>query len=948
MIRVLLALLLALPAAAAPSLAQPAEAWAEAALARMSLEEKVGQLLVTHAYGSEAGTSREERARLTDLVERVGVGGVLFLVGEAGRQAALTGALQARSPLPLLVMQDMEHGAAMRLEGTTAFPRAMALGAAGEPALAYAVGRSVAEEARALGVHVNLAPVADVNADPANPVINVRSFGEDPQAVAERVAAYVRGTQAGGLLAAAKHFPGHGDTGVDSHHALPLLPFGRERLEAVELVPFRAALEAGVAAVMPGHLAVPALEPDTALPATLSRRIVTGLLRETMGFEGLVITDGLDMRAVRAHFGAGEAAVRALEAGADLLLMTRAEDEVREALLGAVREGRIGERRLDASVLRILRAKERLGLHLGRGRPSPPPPDILAASEHLAEHAARRALTLLHDDLGLVPLPAAGRVLVLPLTDRLAPRAARPFVERLREVLEPGSALTARTLPAHAWPEDFERALALAARHDVVLVPTFVRPRRRSGVRLPEPQRAFLERLVASGAPVVLVAFGSPYVVGEIPRPAAAVAAYDDAPLLQRVAAEALAGQSPLAGRLPVSIPGRYERGAGLERPQRALRADASAFDAEVLARIDGVIGRAIEERVFPGAVVAVGRGGEMAKLRAYGHHTYEAERAVRVDDLFDLASITKVAATTLAVMRLVEEGRLELDAPVARYLPDFGQNGKERVTLRHLLSHSSGLRAGLPLRPAASREDVLAALLAEGLQSPPGTRTAYSDLGMIVLGLVVENAADRPLDAYLRETFYEPLGMASTGFREVGAYDPRALPTEIDEAFRRRVIQGEVHDETASLLGGVAGHAGLFSTAPDLARLAFLLARGGEAYGQRVFSEETLRLFTTRVSPPGAYPTALGWLAHRPPEEGFSSAGRRLGPRAFGHTGFTGTSLWVDPESGLWVILLTNRTFPRRAESRIGGVRAAVADLAAEALEAGTEAFEARFTGAP
>jgi CubicO group peptidase (beta-lactamase class C family) len=435
------------------------------------------------------------------------------------------------------------------------------------------------------------------------------------------------------------------------------------------------------------------------------------------------------------------------------------------------------------------------------------------------------------------------------------------------------------------------------------------------------------------------------------------VVAYDDFPRTQRAAADALVGAAPLAGRLPVSTPGPYRQGDALTLPQSRLRSVApteAGFDAEGLRRIDAVVERAIDQRVFPGAVVAVGRRGAMAKLHAYGRHTYALDAPpVTPASVFDLASLTKVVGTTLAAMRLYDEGRLDLDAPVARYLPAYGGGQKDRVTIRHLLSHSAGHRAFHPFHRDGPRQPdaILDFILGDSLRYAPGTDTRYSDFDMIVLGEVIEAITGQPLDAYLRATFYEPLGMDATGFRAAGTLDPRALPTEVDDTFRRRTLQGEVHDEAASLLGGVAGHAGLFSTAPDLARVAFLLTNGGRAYGHRFFSPATIDLFTRRARPVGEFPAALGWVANRPASEGYSSSGRRMGPRAFGHTGFTGTSIWIDPDSGLWVILLTNRTFPERGPTAIARVRAAVADLAAEALAkgraAGTTAADIRYTGA-
>ena len=936
--------------------AQPVpDAWARSVLGTLSLGEKLGQLFVTDA--SEREDDPDPRARLLERVERFGVGGVWFSTGRAAEQAALTRTLQARAPLPLLVAQDMENGAGMRVEDATAFPAAMALGAARDTALVYAMGRHVAEEARALGVHLNLAPVADVNSNPHNPIINVRSFGEDPEAVAALAAAYVRGLQDGGVIAAAKHFPGHGDTATDSHDALPVLPFDRARLDSVEFVPFRRAIAAGVQSVMTGHLAVPALEPDALLPATLSPRVIQGVLRDDLGFDGLVITDGLNMRGLTAGFGPGEAAVRAVEAGADLLLLSEDERAARDALLDAVRRGRLTEARIDRSVLRILRAKARLGLHRSRTMPDALDGALRQRGRRLAGQIARRSATLLRNDRGRIPLLLPEPcVLVVSLSDGTEPDAALPFVERLRGLVAPPSVVTHRVLGPRAGRDAFDRAFALVERHDVVLVPIYRRVLA-GEIGLSEAERAFVERLVAFGKPVVTVTFGSPYVALHLERAAAEVAAYDASAAVQAAVAEALLGQSPFAGRLPVSLPGLFRVGDGIALAPSALRTvppDAAGFDPADLARVDTLIEAAIRARGFPGAALAVGVGGQVVKMQGYGRYTYDEDaRPVTPESVFDLASLTKVAGTTLAAMRLYDEGRLDLDAPVAAYVPAFGQRGKERVTVRQLLAHTAGQRAFAPFHTMGltTRDAVLDFIHADSLHYAPGSATVYSDFDMIVLGEVVEAVAGQKLDAYLRETFYAPLGMADTGFRRTGTLDPLARPTEIDTGFRGRVLRGEVHDEAASILGGVAGHAGLFSTAPDLARLAFLLTSGGEAYGRRFFSQATLDTFTARARPSGEFPAALGWIVNRPAAEGYSSAGRRMGPRAFGHTGFTGTSLWIDPGTKLWVILLTNRTYPRRGENVLTRLRPAVADLVVEAFEkgraaGGTGVEQARYTG--
>ncbi|GIV58443.1 MAG: beta-N-acetylhexosaminidase [Rhodothermaceae bacterium] len=947
LISVTLFLILTLTACTAPSAIDAVEeedaAWVEATLARLTPEQKVAQLFAVQAFGHFTSVDDPDYQTLVDLVERVQVGGVIFFQGQPLAQALMANDLQARAPLPLLISQDMEWGPGMRIDRTTTLPRTMTLGATRDPALAYAAGYVTAREARALGVHQIFAPVADVNNNPNNPIINVRSFGEDPALVADMVAAFVRGARTGGVIATAKHFPGHGDTATDSHADLPVIPHDRGRLEQVELIPFRAAIEAGIGAIMTAHIAFPSLEPEAHVPGTLSPAITTGLLRRELGFGGLIVTDAMNMAGVTKHFGPGEAAIRALAAGADMVLMSEDVEAAHRAVLRALAEGRLDAARLDASVRRVLAAKARLGLHQHRLVDLAATRRVVGRRTHrmVSETIARRGLTLLRNDGNLLPMdPPPRRLLVLTLSDDDDPDTGADFTRLVRETAR-GATVARRLVDQRTSDAEQERLLREATRYDVVLVPAYVRVRSWSGrINLSEDQRVFLDRLIAQTPPVVLISFGNPYIVMGLARqPAAYLAAYGGSDASQKTTAQALFGQSDVGGRLPVTIPGLYAFGDGLRLEQTTLRPgypEEVGMDGDSLARVDTLLRHAIERRAFPGAALAVGRDGVLVKRQGYGYFTYDSEQRITPRSRFDLASLTKVVATTTAAMLLYEDGRLDLDAPVVTYLPEFGQNGKEHVTIRQLLTHTSGL---IPFRPFhrmgfTTREQVLRAILADTLVYRPGTETRYSDFNMIVLALVIERITGQDFATFTREAIFEPLGMHDTGFLPVGqGPDTTVVPTEYDRDFRKRLVQGEVHDETAYLLGGVAGHAGLFSTADDLALFAYMLTNGGTLHGRRFLRPETIRLFTTRADPTGESTRALGWDTKSP--EGYSSAGHLFGPNSFGHTGFTGTSLWIDPDRRLFVILLTNRVYPTRENRGHIAVRAAVADLAAGALRA-------------
>ena len=920
----------------------PDSAWVQAQLAQLTLEEKVAQLFTPWVTGYFQSADDASYQQLVRLVEDVGVGGLIFGRGDPLAQAVLVNDLQRRAAVPLLVAQDMEWGAGMRVERATSFPQAMALGATRDPDLAWAVGWSTAEEARAIGTGQVYAPTADVNNNPDNPIINVRSFGERPALVAEMAAAFVRGVQSGGAISTVKHFPGHGDTATDSHLGLPVLPFGRARLDALELVPFRAAIAAGVKSVMTGHLALPALEPDSTVPATLSPRVTQELLRGDLGFDGLVVTDALDMSGVTGHFGVGEAAVRALEAGADVLLMSTDIPAAQAAVLRALEEGRLSETRINASVRRILESKQWLGLHQRHLV------DLQAVAEHvgtrphavLRDHVARQSLTLLRSEDDLLPLtpPARPRVLSITLSDSGDPDAGATFNNQLRRAAQT-DALTLRRLPTDASPDEIDALVEEAAGYDVVLVPAFIRVRAWSGqLSLSEAQQQLLGTLVRGEAPVALVAFGNPYMARALPaQPAAYLTAYGSDAAAQRAAVEALFGQSGTPGRLPVTIPGTYAYGDGLMLEQTAPRVDvpeAAGMDSRRLVRVDSLLEAAVAERAFPGAAVAVGYGDVMTKLSGTGYHTYEMETPVTPQSVFDLASLTKIVAVTTAAMQLYEDGRLALNAPVADYLPAFAQNGKQAVTIRQLLAHSAGLA---PYRRfdqmgLATRAEAVSAIMAEELQYEPGTDAQYSGLGIITLSLIIEKITGQPLDAYAEAHIFEPLGMTRTGFRPVGQPDSSVVPT----ADAGRTYYGEVHDPAARFMGGTSGNAGLFSTAEDLSKFAYMLTHGGRIYGQQFLKEETIDLFTTRAGPDGST-RALGWDTKS--QDGYSTAGRLFGPRSFGHTGFTGTSLWIDPDRQLFALLLASRVYPsggtEASSAKMRAVRPAFADLVVKAIVA-------------
>ncbi len=1007
----------------ADALDDEARRWIDRSLATLSLDALAAQLVIPWIPGSYASVTSDEFRELEAWVER-GIGGVSISIGLPHTYADKLNQLQRRAGLPLLVTSDFENGGpGMRINhayavpsllpqgGGTSFPPTMAFGAIGDVGAAFEYGRITAQEARAVGVHLIFAPVLDVNSNPLNPVINTRAFGEDPRAVSDLGTSYIRGIWAGGAMATAKHFPGHGDTRTDSHIELPVVPADRERLDQVELVPFQAAVDEGVDAVMTAHVSMPGLLGPGAPPATLSGELMTGLLRDDMGFDGVLFTDAMRMGAITDAYGAGEAAVLALEAGSDVILAPDGVPGAIDAVVAAVESGRVSRERVEHSVRKILEMKARVGLHRNRLVDVDAVSSVVGTGAHLAyaDSVASRAMTLPRDRDGVIPLDPDVTRAVLSVTwarndDLLAGGAFDPLLARYVD----------RVVRVRIGPDtsvgEYARVLERAAEADAVVVSAYVPPRSGAGSVAVAGGLAGFVTAVDRVRPTAVVSFGSPYLLTAFPRAGTYLIAWGDREVSQRAAVRALVGQDGIAGRLPVSIPPLHDLGDGLIReaqPRRPrLRAAAdplveagmvaprggsedseaeaiveclawpgssppadtpvdrcpraslmSVSDVEVdpgsldmnpaaLAAVDTLILRAIADSATPGAVLAVGRRGGLARLRGYGRLGWADDDGVPDErSIYDMASVTKVVGTTTAVMLLVDQGRLDLDAPVVDYLPWWadGDPAKRAVTVRQLLLHRAGLAPFRRFYFEIEGENAYKrAIAAEALEYEPGTRTVYSDIGVMTLAFIVEALAGQTLDAFLAARVFEPLGMEDTGFLPDAELLARIAPTEVDTVFRHTQVHGVVHDENAYAIGGVAGHAGLFSTAADLAAFAQTMLNGGVvgpcpgagvetapcADGDpRLIRSETFAEFTTRYDDSAS--RALGWDT----PSGRSSAGDYFTGRAFGHTGYTGTSMWIDPELDVFVVLLTTRVNPTRDNSKHVPLRRSVHDIVAGAL---------------
>lgn len=924
--------------------------WVEQQLEGMTLKEKIGQLVI-HTVAPL--TTEKNRESLQSVIREYAIGGLLFSGGEVERQVQLTNLAQQWSKVPLLVTFDGEWGLSMRLKGTPGFPRNRILGCIANDTLLYRYGREVARQLREIGVQVNFAPVADVDNNPANPVINTRSFGASPQEVARKVVAYARGLEDGGILAVCKHFPGHGDTETDSHRALPHLPFDRARLDSVEWVPFRAAIRAGIGGMMVGHLHVPQLSKR---PASVSGEMVRQTLQEELGFEGLTFTDALEMKGIAAE---AEVSAQALMAGNDMVLARRNLKQELAGVMKAVKDGRLTEEQITAKCRKVLTYKYALGLAhrvpVAEGNWSQRLET--AATRELAADLQRASVTVLKNADAVLPLDLSlSGTILLSLSSSLADDA--PFYQALKESVD----LT--------WVKG--NAYSMAALREKL------RPAQRVVVALHTAEwgsYAPLLKELAAAKPLIIVAFGTRKQLlplrEALPKAAAVVLAHTGDKEVQQYVADVLAGKAKAEGRLSVGFAG-FPAGTGVvvdpERPVAYLPSEFG-IDTTLLAEIDTIVVEGLRAHAYPGCHVLITKKGYPVYNKCFGSYTYEGKEPVRENSLYDLASLSKVTGTLLAVMKLYDEGRFGLTDRVSRYLPWLKGTDKERLTVQDLLFHQSGLPAYLPFYRAAvndstckggwSRkkpdryhrlrmdthlyvstefsyldewvrplgENAYALRLSDSLSLNPAFREEllqqivktplrsrtyrYSCLNFILLKEMVEVLAEEPMDEYLDRVFYRPMGLQHTAYRPLRRFSrEQIVPTVQKDLLRRGEVRGYVQDEAAAFLGGVSGNAGLFSTARDVAVIFQLLLDKGVCGDRRYLTRSTCELFTTMKAR-----NSRRGLGFDKPQPGTASAGP-CAPNTpacvFGHTGYTGTCAWADPENDLVYVFLSNRVYPQ------------------------------------
>ena len=882
-------------------LSPAARKWVDETFAKLTTEEKIGQVVFPTYFGGFESTESRDYKELMSRVEENHIGGFILATRRSPRgielshvyeTAVLTNQLQEAAAIPLLIGADFERGTVMRVEEGTAFPHAMAIGATGRPEDAYTMGRITAIEARAIGVHWAFAPVADVNSNPDNPIINIRSFGEDPKRVAEYVAQFVKGVEENGAMATAKHFPGHGDTSTDSHLDLPLVKGDRARLNAVEFVPFESAIGAGVSAVMTGHLAVPALEPNPDIPATLSARVLTGVLRDDLHFSGLVITDALDMGGVTKGFPAGEVAVRALLAGADVLLMSPVTDAALGSVRDAIESGRVPMSRLDEAVHRILEAKARLGLYQNKEVDIENvsavfrKPEFLAAAQDIAD----RGVTLLRNENGLIPVDprTMRKVFLLAVSADPDTTPAEPFEHELRSQLDSLDSLHVDT----KYFRVEENHLPPADSYDLAICALTVRVAdRKASVGLPANQAEMVHALLRAGKPVIMVGLGSPYLSEGFPEAQTWVSAFSVQDVAQKAAARAVLGQITISGKLPVSLPGAAPHplrvGDGLTAPTIPLALQpANAEMAQALAPVFNLLEQFAGKDALRGGVLAISYGGREI-VRRFG-----AADVAPVKNAEFRWTLPDVPLLTTAIARLVEVKELSLDTPVATVLQGTSvrapREGWKNLTVRQVLEHTSGLEAILPASGPAPAESLQYASAVELRDMFP-----YADAG--VANVIVSTLTGQPYPVAPDDMILAPL-------RQPAASATPAAPAADS-------MEARAHD--ALVLGE-------------------LWLNGGIYAHRRLLSRKTIEQFLAPKTVRGTTYTA-GW-------EMTPAPGRAFSARAYGFTASEGPSLWIDPAHGLCIAFVPASTAdparePAPGDAHIGPPRAQIHDAIYAAL---------------
>ena len=881
----------------------------------MTLKDKIAQMIMVRINGEFYNDEHWRKKQVTSLIKKYNIGGIISYTGSVHGTYYNLKELQEISKIPLFVAADYERGIGQFIDGTL-FPTNMAVSATGNPENAFKQGKITAIEAKAVGVNMVFAPVLDINNNSNNPIINFRSYGDNPEIVNKYSLPYIQGIQSQNIIACGKHFPGHGDTNTDSHTSLPIINKTIEELFDNELIPFKNACDNKVRSIMIAHILFPELDPDN--PATLSKKITTGILRERWGYEGLIITDALEMGALTSHTWHGEAAVKAIEAGADIILLPIDVEIAINSIYNAVLDNRISEKRIDESLKRIISEKERIGMFDKNTDVWNNVEKSIKIKKHtkIAQQIANESITLVKDEYNFIPLDIRKFKKITHIMLSMDDGVKSRFKSYARDIKKTHGNVQEIVINNELSVLGMKDVLRKIKKSDLVLISMLVRIKMDKGISTIDLSHDELIRKISkAGIPVIGVSFGSPY-LPDYQNLDAYMCTYGYGSVSLRSASNALFGRINISGKLPVTLNHRYKIGDGLE-----IKRMSSIFKKNKnvnFANTKKIIYKAINDSIFPGAQVFISKGDNILLSQGFGKISDKKNaKDVTESTIYDLASLTKILSTTPVIMKLIEKNKLDLDFPLKDFYSEYDTHDKRNITIRHLLTHSSGLTDHVSYyeTPGMNRGAIIDDIVNQDLDYKPDSKTKYSDLGMILLLDIIERVSGSKLDKLSSKYFYSSLGMHNTMFNPSDSFLGKIAPTEMDFHFRNKLLQGIVHDENAYILGGVSGHAGLFSNASNIGVFCKMLLDGGYYLGTRYFNVKTINAFTTRKNIPEKSDRALGWDT---PSKIGSTAGDYFSDGSYGHLGFTGTSVWSDPENDIIVVLLTNRVYPVRNKKNI------------------------------
>ncbi|MDN3723513.1 glycoside hydrolase family 3 N-terminal domain-containing protein [Aequorivita sp. SDUM287046] len=915
--------------------------WVDSIYSNMTLEEKIGQLFMADIFSSDPKAKTD---KIKDLITNYHLGGVIFSKGGPVRQAKLNNEFQALAKVPLMIGMDAEWGLAMRLDSTYAFPWNMTLGAITDNKIVEKIGKRIGEQSKRLGVHINFAPVVDINTNPKNPIIGNRSFGEDRENVTQKALAFMKGMQSAGVLGSAKHFPGHGDTDADSHKTLPTIDFSRERLDTLELYPYKKLISEGLSSVMVAHLNVPALEPQMNYPSSLSSKVITDLLKKEMGFHGLIFTDALNMKGASNYKKPGEIELAAFLAGNDVLLISEDVPKAITFLINAYNEETLTEKRLAYSVKKILYAKYKVGLNYYKPVKMAYLGDDLNSvmDDALYEEAMDHALTVLKNNRAILPIKDLQKKKIAYIN--FGDDSGQIFLNELKKY---GSV---DWVVANSLDEYIQK---LKEYNYVIIGFHKNNDNPWKPFQFTENELVWLYEIARTNT-VILNVFARPYAMLDLKSTAnfeGVIMSYQNSKISQQLSAQLIFGAREAKGKLPVSLGEDFPLNTFLQtKSLRRLQygtPESVGVNSYKLRKIDSLAISGIKDGMYPGAQVLVARKGKIIYQKNFGHHEYDKQIAVRDSTVYDLASLTKILASLPIVMELVDKKELSLNTKLSEMLPEYRNSNKADVTLKQMLSHYARFKAWIPFyrytfndaKTGVSseyysdvpgkdfnvqvaenlymRRDYIDTIYSEIRDSELNSKLEYkySDLPYYILKEYLERKFGKPLELIVQENLYESLGANFTMYHPLEKFSKENIPpTEQDNLFRKQKVQGYVHDQGAAMLGGASGHAGLFSNSNDVAKIMQMFLWKGFYGGKRYFNPNIMDDFNNCYYCNKNVRRGVGFdkpqLGNSGPTCGCVSMS------SFGHSGFTGTFAWADPEEEIVYVFLSNRTFPD-AENR-------------------------------